>query len=166
MNKVLLGEIVGVFGIKGWVKIKTFTQYPEDLTEYGALETESGTKIDIRITQIKGPNTVLAQVKGCHDRTQAEQLIKTQLFTNRENMPTAETDEYYHIDLIGLGVLDEAGKNYGHIVAVHDFGAGTFFDVQEDGNPHLKTLPFQKDSVLQVDLANKYILINPEFLLI
>lgn len=165
MNKVLLGEIVGVFGIKGWVKIKTFTQYPEDLTEYGPLETESGTKIDLRITQIKGPNTVLAQVKGCHNRTQAEQLIKTQLFVNRQNMPAPENDEYYHIDLIGLGVLDEAGKSYGHIVAVHDFGAGTFFDVQEEGNPHIKTLPFQKDSVLQVDFADQKIIINPIFLI-
>jgi 16S rRNA processing protein RimM len=165
MQKVLLGEIVGAFGIKGWVKIKTHTQFPQDLTGYGALETQDGQGISVKIMQVKGPNVVLAQVHGCENRNQADNLIKTRLFANKENFPKPKEDEYYHVDLVGLQVVDERGNIYGTVQAVHDFGAGTFLDIEESGNPKIKTLPFHKESVLQVNLCQKTLCANPDFLL-
>lgn len=165
MEKILLAEIVGVFGIKGWVKIKTYTQFPQDLTNYGPLKTENGQAVFLTIKQINGPNLVLAEIKECQNRTEAEAFVKTQLFASKENFPAPKDEEYYHVDLVGLRVMDEAGKFYGVVVAVHDFGAGTFLDVEESGNPKIKTLPFQKESILDVNLGEKTLCVNPDFLL-
>jgi 16S rRNA processing protein RimM len=165
MEKILLAEIIGAFGIKGWIKVKTYTQFPQDIIKYGTLETEKGLAVSVKIKKINGPNLVLAEIKECQSRTEAEGLIKTQLFANKENFPPPKDEEYYNVDLVGLKVVDETGKIYGTVLAVHDFGAGTFLDVEETGNPKIKTLPFQRESVLSVNLQEKILCANPDFLL-
>lgn len=152
-RRVLLGVIQSAHGIRGQVMIKSFTEYPEDIAAYGALEDETGARtFEIEVTSVT-PKGVIATIEGVSDRTAAETLKGTPLYVSRDSLPPPEEDEYYHADLVGLSAIDKQGGPIGRIQNVLNFGAG---DILEIAKPNVKqTLlwPMRADVVLNVDIA-------------
>ena len=129
-ERLLLGEIVAAHGIKGLVKIRSFTQAPKDILAYGALRTEAGKVIELAL---KGPTKggLLAAVSGTNDRNGAEALKGTRLYVERGVLPElpAQEEEFYYADRIGLAVELADGTTFGEVKAVHDFGAGDLLEI-------------------------------------
>ena len=153
MRRICLGVIAGVHGVRGLVKIKSFTQVPADIGSYGPLETESGSrKFEFEIKgEAKG--AVLAAIAGIKDRDAAEALKGTKLYVAREALPAPEDEEeYYHADLIGLTAADETGKTLGTVVAVQNHGAGDILEIEDEAGASL-LVPFTRAAVPKIDLA-------------
>lgn len=166
MKTVCLGEIVAAHGIKGHVKIKTYTANPVDIGAYGVIKDAKGKEYVLSNVRIATPNSAIAFVKGVTDRNQAETLRGIELFVERAQLPQPTDDEYYHEDLIDLTVQDEHGKIYGTVLGVQDFGAGEFFDIKSEEHNKIITLPFNEEAVLDINIDEGFMIINPEFLLI
>ena len=166
--RVCLGEVVGVHGVKGLVRVRAFTEEPEAFAAYGALEDEAGRPLTLEaVGRAKG--TVLARVEGVSDRDKAETLRGTRLYVARAALPEiAEEETYYQADLIGLATETAEGRPLGRVKAVHDFGAGDLLEIEGGPEGGLKPgesllLPFTRAAVPEVDLAaGRLVAVPPE----
>ncbi|MEK9723352.1 MAG: ribosome maturation factor RimM, partial [Rhodospirillaceae bacterium] len=126
---VLLGVVTGVRGLKGDLRIRSFTADPEGLAAYGPLWDKAAVRsYELRITgDAKGQ--LIGRIDGVRDRTQAEALKGLELHVPRDALPAPDDDEFYHADLLGLRAVSAAGEDLGSVSAVEDYGAGTVLEV-------------------------------------
>jgi 16S rRNA processing protein RimM len=160
-ERICVAQIGPAHGTRGEVRLKSFTADPTAVVDYGALETEDGTAT-FEIESLRpAKNHWVAQLRGVCDRNAAERLANTKLFVPRERLPAAETDEFYHADLIGLAAVTTDGRQLGTVVAIHDFGAGDILEVRQEGKRDTVMLPFTSATVPVVDIAGRRIVIDP-----
>jgi 16S rRNA processing protein RimM len=153
--------------VKGEVKVKSFTQIPEDVFAYGPLRSAQG-EIVLTPTSwrlVKGGFAVLCPEVDTPE--QAKALSGTELYVDRAELPEPDEDEYYFEDLIGLEVKTTDGKRMGRVLAVHDYGAGTMLEISGGTDKKGHDLgaffhSFSKKSVPVVDLAAKRVVILTE----
>lgn len=149
-----VGKISGVFGIKGWVKVFSFTGYREDILQYSPwqLKKNGVTKhMEIVTGQLQN-QLVVAQLKGIDDRNAAEALIGWEIFIEKSQLPPVKENEYYWSDLIGLQVENTEGVVLGVIDNLLETGANDVIVVQGEERQH--AIPFlQPQIVLEIDLA-------------
>jgi 16S rRNA processing protein RimM len=165
--RVCMGVVGAPHGVRGAVRVKSFADEPEAIAGYGALEDESGERrFTLRITgTAKGEDMVIAQIAGVTDRDRAEALRGLRLYLPRAALPPTPEDEFYHADLIGLAAELADGTAIGHVVAVHDFGAGDVLEIARDkvkgqgGQPLV--VPFTRVAVPVVDIAAGKIVLDP-----
>jgi 16S rRNA processing protein RimM len=166
-ERVLLGRITGAHGLKGEVKIATFTTKPEDVAAYGPLASaDGGVTVGIASLRAAGGGTVIARLHGVTDRNAAELLRGTELFVPRIALPPADADEgeYYHSDLIGLSAISPDGAPLGKIVAVHNFGAGDLLELRRLNSRQSELIPFESAHAPHVDLeAGSITIVIPSF---
>src|SRR5689334_4299109 len=135
-KRVCVGVVTGAHGVRGAVRLKSFTAEPGDIARYGPLEDERGERrFRPRLTgSAKG--VVVAKLPGIDDRDQAEALRGLRLYLPRAALPPPGEDEYYHVDLIGLAAALADGTCLGTVRAVHDFGAGDTLEIERaEGSP-------------------------------
>jgi len=160
-SKICLGAIVGVHGIKGEVKVKSFTSVDRDIDKYGILEDQHGGKFEIKVVG-HSKELLRVKVKGVEDRDQAEALKGTQFLANRDVLPPLEEeDEFYQADLIGLEVK-EASSNQavGKVAGVYNFGAGEIIEIRLSATNVLEMIPFNHTYVPEVNIKEGYIIVN------
>ena len=158
--RVCLGVIVAAHGVRGQVRIKTFTADPGSVVAYGPVSDQSGSaRFELTVTG-RTKVGVIAQVGGVEDRAAAEALKGTRLYVDRSALPEPAADEFYHGDLIGLEVELDDGALLGRVKAVHDFGAGDLLEVSIPKRPTVM-VPFNKHVVLKVDLAGGRLAVKP-----
>jgi len=159
-ERVLLGAVIGAHGIKGEVRVKTFTLTPDALGAYGPLTTDDGRRLLIGALRAGKPGEAVVRFDGVADRNAAEALKGRQLFVPREALPAPEEDEFYHADLVGLAVEDTSNTALGRVRALHNFGAG---DVMEIETPSGATefVPFSV--VLKVELPTRIVIEPPNY---
>jgi len=151
-GRICLGQIGAPHGVGGEVRLRSFTADPQSITGYGPLETEDGRVIEIKSLR-PAKDHFVARLAGIGDRDAAERLTNVKLYVPRERLPEpAATDEFYHADLIGLAAVDPAGKSFGSVVAVHNFGAGDLIELRRDGDSRTDLIPFDEATVPVVDL--------------
>lgn len=164
-ERVCVGIVATAFGIKGFVKIRTYTQSPSSfLSLKKALTFECSKPIILTGEKIVSNSMITARINGIDNRTDAELLRQEKIFILKKHLPKLDDDEFYHNDLVGLTVVDLDGNNVGVVKAVHDYGAGTFLDV-ETTDHKLQTIAFNKASVLAVDINKHQIIIDKTQLL-
>ena len=147
---VLVGAITGAHGIRGEVKLRSFTADPKDIAAYSPLETAAGQKLVVaKIRPQK--DGFIAILKGVSDRNAAEALRGTELFVPRERLPPPGEDEVYVHDLIGLAVHLADGRQLGVVVDVADYGAGDLIDVKVEGRKDTVLIPFAGQYVLAAE---------------
>jgi 16S rRNA processing protein RimM len=153
-RRILLGRIAGAHGVRGELRIRSFTAEPASIAAYGPLVDKGGTR-EFRLAlrgRVRG-DELIAHIEGVADRNAAEALRGTELYVDRDRLPpVVDTAEYYEADLVGLAVVDRAGNPLGTVVTVADFGAGPVLEIRRpDGGELL--LPFSDAAVPTVDLA-------------
>jgi 16S rRNA processing protein RimM len=158
---VCLGQIGAPHGVRGEVRLRSFTAEPEAIAAYGPLQTEDGRAVEIE-TLRPAKDHFVATLAGIHDRDAAAQFANAKLYAPRERLPQlADPEEFYYADLIGLAVVDRGGERIGSVVAVHDFGAGDLIEVRLDASSRTELLPFNDANVPKVDIAAGTIVIDP-----
>ncbi|HUF86635.1 MAG TPA: ribosome maturation factor RimM [Thermohalobaculum sp.] len=157
---ICVGAIAGAFGVTGEVRLKSFCAEPGAIGGYGPLVTEDGARaFTVRITRpVKGG--LAARLSGVATREEAEALKGTRLCVPRARLPEPGEDEFYHVDLIGLSVVDTQGAALGRVRAVHDFGAGDVIEIDLGGGKSVM-IPFTRAVVPHVDLAAGRIVADP-----
>jgi 16S rRNA processing protein RimM len=159
-DMVLVGAIAGAHGVRGAVRVKSFTEAPEGVAAYGPVFDETGTRrFELRIV---GPTKggVIVQLAGVGDRNAAEALRGQRLYVPRTALPRTEDEEFYHADLVGLAVQTVAGEALGTVRAVHNHGAGDLIEVERAGALSVE-LPFTRAVVPVVDLAGRRLIVDP-----
>ena len=158
-DMVLVGVIVGAHGIKGEVKLKSFTSEPLSIGRYGILQSASGQQFEI--AKLKAAKEdFIASLKGVADRNEAETLKGTELFVAREKLPKLKTHETYAHDLIGLDVLLDDGSKLGKLVGMPNYGAGDLLEVAVNGSSETVLIPFTSHFVPQNDFTSGKIVVN------
>jgi 16S rRNA processing protein RimM len=152
-TRICLGQIGAAHGVRGEVRLHSFTADPQAIAGYGSLESDDGRIFEIESLR-PAKNHLVARLAGITSRSAAEQLTNIKLYVPRERLPEpVEADEFYHADLIGLAVVDRAGEKLGTVVAIHNFGAGDLIEVRQAEGEPTQMLPFDEATVPQVDLA-------------
>jgi len=157
-----MGIVGAPHGVRGQVRIKSFTDEPSALARYGALEDEAGARrFTLQVVgTVKGDGMVVAKIAGIDDRDQAQTLRGLRLYLPRAALPPVGEDEFYHADLVGLAAELEDGSKVGTVSAVHDFGAGDVLEIaRERGQPVV--VPFTRVVVPVVDIAGHRVVIDP-----
>jgi 16S rRNA processing protein RimM len=159
-NPVLLAVIGAAQGLKGEVRVKSFTQDPAGFGAYGLLYDAIGRSFEVLDTR-PAKEVVVTRFKGVNDRNAAEALTGTELFVDRALIGTQESaeDDFLHADLIGLAVVDEMGHEHGKVFAVLNFGAGDILEVSKHRG-HSVAIPFTKAAVPDINFATKIITVN------
>jgi len=159
-ERVCLGQIGAAHGVRGEVRLRSFTADPLAIVNYGPLETEDGTAIEIESLR-PAKDHFVATLSGIADRNAAERLTNIKLYVPRDRLPpTDEPDEFYYADLIGLAAVDRAGNPLGTVLAVHNFGAGDLIEIQLDAHSKTELLPFDAATVPEVDLKGRRLVIE------
>ncbi|MFC5384876.1 ribosome maturation factor RimM [Aquamicrobium segne] len=158
-NPVQMAVIGAPHGIKGELRVKTFTSDPKALGDYGPLYTSDGRAFEVDSIRPAG-NMVVVRFVQVKDRNAAEALTGTELFVDRSALPEPEEeDEFYHADLIGLDVRDETGATLGKVLAVQNFGGGDILDLKIAGRKAV-LIPFTLAAVPEISIANGFIRID------
>ena len=130
-DKICIGAIAGAFGVKGEVRLKSFTADPEDIARYAPLTSEDGTlSFDVSLIG-QTTNALTARLSGIATKEQADALRGTRLFVDRDRLPNLPDDEFYHTDLIGLKVYDTGGTLLGTVKTVLNHGASDLLEIQQ-----------------------------------
>jgi 16S rRNA processing protein RimM len=160
-NPVLMATIGAAQGLRGEVRVKSYTDDPTALGDYGNLHSEDGRVFEVlEIREAK--NMVIVRFRGINDRTAAEALNGLELFIERDNLPDEDLDEdeFFYADLEGLEAIDDTGKSYGSVTGVFDFGAGDLLELKGPGRRPV-LIPFTEWSVLEIDLEAGKLVVDP-----
>ena len=151
---VCVARIGAAHGVRGEVKLWSFTEDPEAVADYGPLETEDGTR-RFEIESLRAAKDhLVARLKGVDSRNTAEALRNVELYVPRERLPAIDEDDTFYVaDLIGLTAVTAEGEALGRVTAVHNFGAGDIIEIAPaEGAPLM--LSFTGANVPEVDLAS------------
>ncbi len=156
-----MGRIGAAHGIRGEVRITSYTEDPLAIAGYDPLETDRpGLAISIARARLS-KNTVIATLKGITDRNGAERLNGVSLYVSRDRLAEPDEDEFYHADLIGLEVRLGDGSVLGEVAAVTNFGADDLLDVRLSGSGKSVYLPFTRAIVPALHIAEGYLVAVP-----
>ena len=166
-DRICVGAIAGVRGLKGQVGIKSFTANPDSIADYGPVTTEDGGKSFLLTIKSRTKGLLIAQLDGIDDRDSAEGLKGERLYVPRAALPKPALDEFYQTDLIGLTAETKNGEILGEIEAFHNFGASDIIEIVCNDKSHEENLmvPFTNEVVPEVDIKGRRVVINlPRYL--
>lgn len=160
--RVCVAAVAAAHGVRGLLRLKPFTEIPEDCVAYGPLSNADGSRI-FRFEKLgmhKGQ--VLVRLEGVADRTAAEAMRGVRLYVPRDALPAMEDeDEFYHADLIGLAAVLADGTEIGKVRAVFDFGAGDSLELSHTATGKPLLVPFTREVVPVIDVAGGKVVVDP-----
>jgi len=156
-----MAAVIGAHGLKGEVRVKTFTERPEVLAQYHRLHARDSRVFTLsRITATKADESIVTFAEVV-DRSTAEGLKGLELFVARDVLPATGKNEFYHADLVGLVAIDEADRVIGTVKAIHNYGACYVIEITR-GDGDTVMLPFARDFVPEIDLkAGRVVIAEP-----
>ena len=158
-EQICVARIGAAHGVRGAVKLWTFTEDPFAVKHYGPLSTKDGARQFEVMEAREAKGHLVATLKGVATRDEAERLNGVELYVAREKLPATQEDEYYHTDLIGLAAVTTADQPLGRVVAIHNFGAGDIIEIAPPAGATL-LLPFTNAVVPTVDLKSGHVVIE------
>jgi 16S rRNA processing protein RimM len=158
---VRLGVFGAAQGVRGEVRVKSFTADPKAIASYGALtDGAAGRRFAFKFVRAMKDDMIVVRVEGVDERDAAEALTGVELFARRSQLPAPAEGEYYHFDLVGLKTATRAGEVLGHVVAVLNYGAGDILEVSPEGGGETLLLPFNATTAPEVDFDAGYIVVD------
>ncbi len=159
-EKILLGKVGAVYGIKGWVKVHSFTEDPQAIFDYSPWSLKLGGKeqsaeiVDWR----KHNNGLIAKLADVEDRDQAQSLVHSEIFVDESLLPELPEGEFYWRDLIGMSVVTDKGYNLGEVTDIMETGANDVLVVKANRNDGFgkkeRLIPYIFDQVI-VSVSNE-----------
>ena len=151
-QRILIGVIGAAQGVKGEVRVQSYTARPTAIGDYGPLAARDGRSFDVLSVRPLRREMVAMRLRGITDRTSAEALNGVELYVDRSGLPPPEAGEFYLADLLGLEAVTADGAALGRVRAVDNHGGGDILAIDAaDGREIL--VPFTKVFVPAVDLG-------------
>lgn len=159
-EKTVQMAVIGApHGVKGEVRVKTFTGDPLALGDYGPLRSADGRTFTVAAIR-PAKTVVVARFREIASREAAEAVTGTELFIDRSALPNdLDEDEFYHADLIGLAVRDETGSSIGKVAAIQNFGGGDIVEVALTGRRTVM-IPFTLAAIPEISVRDGFIRID------
>jgi len=159
---VLVGRFGAAHGVRGEIRLKSFTGNPEAIADYAPLYDKTGTRKFV-LTSLRHvrEDMFVARVEGVASRNEAEALVNLDLHADKAQLPEPDEDEFYHSDLIGLAAMLEDGTRIGDVLNVLNFGAGDILEVKPAQGGETLLYPFTKAVVPVIDVAGRRVVIAP-----
>ena len=159
-DRICVAQIGAAHGIRGEVRLRSFTEDPMAITSYGPLESEDGTR-RFEIEALRpSKDLFVARLAGITDRNAAETLTNLRLYVSRDRLPPAKDGEFYHADLVGLAAVTPDGTPLGTVTAIHNFGAGDVIEIKPESGETL-LVPFTDSTVPEIDIAAGRMVVVP-----
>ena len=159
-NLIEIGCFVGVHGIKGEVKLKSFTEIPENIFSFNEIFTKSSEN-PIKLKLIKKLKQIfVCKIENVVTRTDAENFKGLKLFISRESLPKLANNEFYHSDLLNFEVYNLNKESFGKVISLEDFGAGLLVEVKKNNKTFY--LPMGKNFLKKIDYKDKQIILDLE----
>ncbi len=160
-NKILVGRVNGLFGVRGWLRFFSYTRPAANLMSYNPLwvkTTEGWQSFDVEEAQAHADGRLVAKFKGLDDREEARLLMGCDVAIMPEQLPKNEGD-YYWVDLVGCTLVNESGVSFGVVKEMMETGAHDVMRVRGESGDEL--IPFVMDVVVKtVDITNKRIVVD------
>ena len=155
-----MGVVGRPHGVRGLVRVQSFTAEPVALADYAPLHDDAGRRWSLAwrgdgIAELRDE-----QGRPLPDRTAAERLTNLRLYADRAQLPPPGEEEFYLADLVGLEARDAEGQHLGRVAQIHDYGAGTSLELARDGAPSL-VVPFTRAAVPEVDVTAGHLTVVP-----
>jgi 16S rRNA processing protein RimM len=160
-ERVCIAQIGAAHGVRGELRLKSFTEDPLSVTRYGPLETEDGKRRFEIETARPAKDMLVVRLNGVADRAAAERLTNLRLYVARDRLPKPADDEFYYADLIGLAAVTAGGVSIGTVKAMHNFGAGDLLEIEPASGGNTLLLPFTAAVVPVVDIRGGKVVITP-----
>ena len=159
---VLMGRFGAPHGVRGEIRLQSFTGDPLAIADYGPLTDKSGQK-SFRLLDLRpqGKDMLVARLEGVHDRDGAQALNGVELYLARDKLPAPDADEFYLADLEGLRAETTGGEVMGRVVALRNFGAGDILEIAPASGGETLMFPFTKAVVPVVSVAEGRVVIEP-----
>ena len=157
-DTIVVGIITNIHGVKGNVKLKSFTENLEDIFSFDFVTTKTGKRIKLQKVGVQ-KDIFLAKIEGVTTRTEAEEFKGLEIFLSRDALPKLESSEFYHTDIIGALVEDINGKAIGIVKDVVNYGAGDIVDITMNETGKEEMFLLEKD-VVNIDLENRKIVLD------
>ena len=164
-DKVLIGKIVNAHGIKGDVKVKSFTMNPADVCSYTPLLKSDDSELKIKLRSAGNSDVIIAHIDGVNDRTTAEGLKGTEIFTLKSSIIDEDSDEILLSDLIGFKILNNDSKEIGEVVDILNYGAGDILEIHLYGREKTALLSYNENSIIDQNNEQGTLKIDTEHLL-
>jgi 16S rRNA processing protein RimM len=163
-SRIAVGVFGAPHGVRGEIRLKSYTGDPLAVADYAPLTDETGERRFVLTSARPVKDDLLVvRVDGVTDRDKAASLTNQILYVDRDRLPVAGDDEFYHADLVGLRAVDDAGAELGIVLAMHDFGAGDIVEIRPLGGGATWLVPFTKAVVPHVDVKGGTLtVIRPE----
>ena len=156
-----MAQIGAAHGLKGDVRLRSFTEDPQAFAQYGPLETEDRTR-RLEIESMRpAKDAFIVRFRGVADRDAADVLRDMKLYVDRNRLPAVEEEEFYHTDLVGLVAVTTTGDLFGDVVGIHNYGAGDIIELKIAGSGETVMLSFDQKTFPAVDIAGGRIVVDP-----
>jgi 16S rRNA processing protein RimM len=160
-DRICVAQIGAAHGVRGEVRLRSFTEDPMAVASYGPLESEDGRQRFTIEALRPAKDHFVVRLTGVGDRTAAERLTNIRLYVPRDRLPPVADDEtFYHADLIGLAAVTPDGAPLGTVTAIHNFGAGDVIEIKPDSGDSL-LVAFTSTAVPEIDMKTRRVVVVP-----
>jgi 16S rRNA processing protein RimM len=158
-----LGIFGAPHGVRGELRVKSYTQDPNAIGAYGDLTDKTGARtFKFAALRLLKDDMLVVRLAGIGNREEAERLTGVELFARRAQLPPPSDDEFYHDDLIGLEALTREGEPVGRVVALRNFGAGDILEIAPAAGGETLLLPFTRAVAVEIDFDNgRVVIVTP-----
>lgn len=158
-DKILVGRFGAPHGVRGELRLQSFTGDPRGISSYGSLQAADGRRFTLASVRLVKDNMLVARVVGIADRDAAAALTNLELYVERSALPAPDEDEFYVVDLVGSTVLDDEGTVFGIVVDVPNYGGGDLLEIRPVAGGETLLFPFTKAVVPEIDFAARTIVV-------
>ncbi len=159
---IALGVFGAPHGVRGELRVKSYTQDPKAIGAYGRLTDRAGKAIyELTAQRPLKDDMLVVRIAGIDSREAAEKLTGAELFARRSQLPPPHEDEFYYDDLVGLTAVTQEGDELGRVIALSNYGAGDILEIACEGGGETLLLPFSKAVATAIDFDGGRIVIVP-----
>lgn len=158
---ICVGKFASPHGVRGSIKIKSFTGDPTRIGEYSPLYNKSGEREFVIKILSSNQDMLIVKVDGVSSREEADKLKNMEIYADKAKFDELEEDEFYYDDLIGMNVLLDDGEKFGVVLAVQNFGGCDLIEISVDNSSKSEFFAFTKEIFPEINLKEGYVTICP-----
>jgi 16S rRNA processing protein RimM len=165
MKKIVIAKILTSHGVKGFVKLESYTENPKEVFQYSDnLFDKNNKKMTLKFIGTVKSNIFIVDVNGINSPEMAKTYRNTEIYIDIGLLPQTKEGEYYYNDIVGLTTKSVDGKYIGKIVSINDFGAGFVVEIKWEGEKMEESLPFNQNYFKETNIKENYTIVDrPEY---